>query len=342
MMNEPATILDVPPTEQALLLLRRSGALDQPALQRALEIVRPAPERQAWVRFLSLVMLILGAGLVVSGIYFFFAYNWNSLHRFIKLGLLEGLVVAAVLLAYWLGLDRLPGKVALSAAALLVGALLAVYGQIYQTGADAYQLFVTWTLLALGWVAISFFTPLWLVWMVLVNLSLLFFWQQVLGWENDLIYLMLYLANGAAIVAWEIAHWRGVPWVGSRWSPRLLALPFFAALVAAALRLIYLAYDTSFYEALQPPGPLLWFMLGLLLVSSAAVLYLYSQKILDLFLLTICCFSLIVVVNFWVARAFEDLDELLFFLISGLLIAQSALVVAWLRRVARAWERRGG
>ncbi|MET0204922.1 MAG: DUF2157 domain-containing protein [Casimicrobiaceae bacterium] len=48
-----------------------------------------------------------------------------------------------IALAVWRGLDTLPGKAAL-VAALLAGALLALVGQVYQTGADTFELFAAW------------------------------------------------------------------------------------------------------------------------------------------------------------------------------------------------------
>jgi uncharacterized membrane protein len=44
-----------------------------------------------------------------------------------------------------------------------VGVLQAVFGQIYETGADSYVLFLIWALLIIGWVAIGGYAPLWLL-----------------------------------------------------------------------------------------------------------------------------------------------------------------------------------
>src|SRR3989338_6298780 len=176
MPSEDSDWLELPPTPGRLRQLARSGILNDPALERALTIIGHTPDAARWARFLDLLLLVAGTGFIVSGIFFFFAFNWADLHRFAKLGLLEAAVLAATGLAFWRGLDRLSGKIALSAAALLVGALLAVYGQIYQTGANAYELFLTWAVLILGWAVIGKFTLLWFVWSVLLNLSLIYYW----------------------------------------------------------------------------------------------------------------------------------------------------------------------
>ena len=76
------------------------------------------------------------------------------------------------------------------------------------------------------------------------------------------------------------------------------------------------------------------------IATSIAVLYVYSQEILDLFMLTICAFSLIVAFNTWAALKLENLDIYLFFCLSGLFIGQAALVMTWLRKVSKSWEAR--
>ena len=326
--------LELPPTAGQLQRLAKSGVLSVEALERGLKIINHTPDREKWERFLSIVLLILGAGFTVSGIYFFFAFNWASMHRFFKLGLLEVAMLVSIGLAVWLSLDKLSGKIALAASGLLVGALIAVYGQVYQTGADSYQLFLTWALLVSGWVLISKFTPLWFLWILLFNLALSFYWSQIIGEINYKLYLSLFLLNGGAILSWEIAHARGIEWLKSRWTPRLLVLPTFAVLAIPTITLIF----SSTRE--RSNDPWLYLMPVIYFVVSLFVFYMYSQKILDLFMLTVCAFSLIVTFNIWVFDVLESLDELLLCILSGLFIGQAALVVTWLRKVSKSWEAR--
>ena len=110
-----------------------------------------------WVQFLTGALLLLGAGLLLSGIVCFFAFNWADLGRFAKFGVLEAAVAICAGLGWW-KLSNLSGRVALFAAAVLVGPLLGVYGQTYQTGADPWGLFAFWALLILPWVVAARFT----------------------------------------------------------------------------------------------------------------------------------------------------------------------------------------
>jgi uncharacterized membrane protein len=328
MHTEGVNPLELPATPQKLRQLAKRGVLKPKDLEQALKLIGHTPSPSRWARFLEIVLLVLGVGFIVSGVFFFFAFNWADMHRFLKLGVLEMAVLLTVGLTVWQKLDRLPGKIALSATGLLVGALLAVFGQIYQTGADAYQLFLTWALLISGWVLISQFAPLWFIWILLLNLSVLFYGQQIVGIHGQL-YLWLSLLNGGAILIWEFANRRGVNWLKSRWTPRLLALPTFAALVTPT---------RSFVSQYSLNSDRWLFLMAILFILfSALVLYSYSQKTLDLFMLIVCSFSLMIVFNAWLFNVLGFQTTTLFW-ISAAIIGQATLIVTWLRNVSKAWE----
>ena len=132
-----------------------------------------------WRRFLNLLLPALGVSFVVSGLIFFFAYNWANLHKFAKLGIIEGILIAFVALVLFTRWNRPIKQIILTGASFLVGALFAVYGQVYQTGANAYDFFLAWTLFITLWTLISGYAPLWLVWIGLVNITIYFYGEQV-------------------------------------------------------------------------------------------------------------------------------------------------------------------
>ena len=121
-----------------------------------------------------------GGGLLVIGVIFFFAFNWQQITRFHKFALIESLVVAS-LAGYSYYFNKASSKVFVLAASVFVGVLLAFYGQTYQTGADTWQLFFMWALLITPWVVLAQFASLWLVWLILVNLSLFLYYQVFHG-----------------------------------------------------------------------------------------------------------------------------------------------------------------
>ena len=254
--------LDLPATQKNLLQLARDGSLDLRAYERSLKIIGHAPGASNWNRFLNILLLVLGAGFAVSGVFFFFAYNWADMHRFVKLGIIESLILLMIIIVSRITLDKLPGKITLTVAGLFVGALLAVFGQVYQTGADSYKLFLTWTILMAGWVFISKFTPMWFIWILLINTSLLLYLDQIVGY-SDLIYLWLFCINGFFVLIWEIGFASKVNWLSSRWTPRLLSLIVFYAVTAPPV--IIIAEGES--------SPELFVMSALFVIINLAVIY---------------------------------------------------------------------
>ncbi len=323
-------VLDLPATQKNLLQLARDGSLDLRAFERSLKIIGYTPGASNWNRFLNILLLVLGAGFAVSGIFFFFAYNWADMHRFVKLGIIESLILLMIITVSQITLDKLPGKITLTAAGLFVGALLAVFGQIYQTGADSYKLFLAWTLLMAGWVFISKFTPMWFIWILLINISMLLYWSQIVAYNSrfyNAFYIWLFLINGFFVLAWEIGFVSKVDWLTSRWTPRLLSLIVFYVVTAPPVMII-----TG-----EDPELDLLVMSALFVIVNLAVIYIYSRKMLDMFMLTLSAVSLMVVINTWAADKI-DIGDFTSLLIGVFIIAQTALVVTLLLRASKSWE----
>ena len=129
-------------------------------VQRALVIAGVFPSGAGWRHFFDQLLLWLGALMLAAGVIFFFAYNWNDLGRFARFGLVEALIVAALIVIWRVGLQGIAGKVTLLAVSLFIGALLALIGQTYQTGADTFELFVAWAVLILPWAVVGRFAAL--------------------------------------------------------------------------------------------------------------------------------------------------------------------------------------
>ena len=84
-------------------------------------------DKKQWNQFLSIFLLAVGVGFTVAGIIFFFAYNWEELPKFAKLGIVEVLLVASVLLATFTHWNKLVKQILLTGATFLIGTLLAVF-----------------------------------------------------------------------------------------------------------------------------------------------------------------------------------------------------------------------
>ena len=194
-------------------------------------LLRPVSSWFSWARQM---LLFFGSALVLAGIVFYFAYNWAAMGKFFKFGLIESGIIVCIVGSHLRGRTRLGGKVLLLGGAVLVGVFLAVYGQIYQTGADAYGLFIIWAVLILGWVVISEFAALWLVWLILLNTGAILYWQQVGHPSHQISFEYLCLAvailNGCALALREVCVLRGLEWLSGRWLRGILLIALLVAL----------------------------------------------------------------------------------------------------------------
>lgn len=167
-------MMSMSPKRQQILDWLANGHLEADKLEQALAVTHSVPSAAANLRFLSAVVLVFAVLLLCSGVVFFFAYNWDDLSRQGKFALAQGALILSLLPLLRVQLHHPIGQAALFAASLLVGALLAVIGQSYQSGADNYQLFLVWAVLISPWVLLARTPALWLLLLVLLNLSVLF------------------------------------------------------------------------------------------------------------------------------------------------------------------------
>jgi uncharacterized membrane protein len=154
------------------------------------------PDANSLKKFLQFFFISLGVGFTVSGIIFFFAYNWAGLHKFAKIGMIEGIIVILTFLILFSKLNQVIKNILLTGTAVIIGVLLAVFGQVYQTGANAYDFFLGWTAFISLWVLISNYPPLWLIYIVLANTTFILYTQQVARhWTEVFILSILFIFN---------------------------------------------------------------------------------------------------------------------------------------------------
>ncbi len=280
---------------------------------------------QAWQKFLQLLFISLGVGFSVAGILFFFAYNWDDLHKFAKIGMVEALVVLSASLVLFSKLDVNIKNIILTATAVLVGVLLAVFGQIYQTGANAYDFFFGWTLFITLWVVISNYSPLWFVYLVLIQTTVVLYAEQVASdWSVFFIIDILFLINTLALLAMEYLPRMVDGFRVPAWFSNLEAL--------AAVSLSTIGITIGIFERYQ--SSLLVLILMVVVFYSAGIIY--GLKIKKAFYLSIIPFSLIVIVSALLVKISDD--AIMFFTISLFIIVSITLLIAGLINIQKKWR----
>jgi len=188
-------------------------------------------------------LLVLGASHLLAGIVFFFAYNWDDLSPFAKFGLLQAGLVVSVVAALRLKIESPAGQALLIAASVFTGVLLAVIGQVYQTGADAYQLFTAWSVLIFPWVIASRSSAHWFLWIVVCLTAFSLYGGQVLLPLGVLADDQLGIAVGIAAIVflggYELAVHAGFDWLGDRWLRVTLALIGVGILFVPAMMFVF-------------------------------------------------------------------------------------------------------
>jgi uncharacterized membrane protein len=321
--------LEVAATPQRLVVLGRAGVLDPAALERAFGLISATPPREVWRRWLSRLLLVLGSLLAVAGVVFFFAFNWGKLPSWGKLGLLQALVAGAALVALRRGSAQAVRQVALLVGALLVGPLLGVYGQTYQTGADPWGLFALWAALIVPWTLAARAPALWLVEVVLIDVAIGLWFEQSTDDLRRGVWGSLTVAgvNGAAWLLWEVMAARGASWAKGRWWPRLMASSVLGVLlVPAEMRLFGLDHGST------------WASLGAEVCVVGLGVVLFRRR--DLFMVAASLGVAMVLMTSLIGRMLMEIHAGIFgvLVIGVAVMVQVGMAVMWLRQLGASRE----
>jgi uncharacterized membrane protein len=312
---------------------RTQNALSAQQVPEALRLAGIPPSRREWCLWIDRLLLWLGVAALLAGLIFFVAANWSGMGRFAKFALAE-IVIAASLVTYAMGARLRHGAAALLAASLAVGALLALIGQTYQTGADTFELFLVWALLIAPWTLLARLPALWVLWLAILHVAFYFYtrtfqslWGFSLHNEHSLVVVAGF--DFSALLAWEFFSSRGREWMSGRWTPRLLALAGGVVVSALAVIAILDGRERAFYFLLY----------GMALAGLYAG---YRHAAPDLFMLAGMALSAIVVATTGLARVVLDhgvnMEALLLLAMFSMLATAAA--AWWLRQVAQAHRER--
>lgn len=303
-------------TRQSLTELLEQQRLPPDQISTAINIAELHPAPSKWHDFISPLLFWGGVAGLAFGLIFFIAANWQDMGRMSKFALLESVIFIAIL-----GYMRFSEKERIRKGILLfsmlaVGALMAFFGQTFQTGADPWQLFFNWALLTTPWVLISRFNIAWLLWLGLLNLSLSLFLLTFREFQSFSYWM--FLLNSVALGTWQIAT-RYYAWLDDSWSLNIVGVVngYFALMVF---------FDGLFDNQLL--GIALW-------VSWALVVfYVYRHLRLNIFMLSGWCLAGVIAINAIVIRIMPD-DEpaILFLFMTILTVALGAYAANWLNNL---------
>ncbi|WP_417887512.1 DUF2157 domain-containing protein [Zunongwangia sp.] len=281
--------------------------------------------KQSWHKFLELFFISLGIGFTTAGLIFFFAYNWADLHKFLKIGLIEGLLLILTLVVVFSKLSLNIKNIVLTSASVLVGVLFAVFGQVYQTGANAYDFFLGWTIFISIWVFISNFAPLWLLYIILVNTTFILYSQQVAyNWSDVFTYTLLFVINVLFLFISLFGHKINTSIKPPVWFSNLIALASVSFTTIGIVIGIFSKNQNS--------------LLVLLIITT--VLYFagikYGLKVKSGFYLSIVPFSIVIIISAFILKISNEINA--FLLISLFVIGSITLVIKNLIDLQKKWK----
>ena len=178
----------------------------------------------SWQRYLNLLFLLLTVGFLTSGVVTLIAANLDYFSDLAKIYGLQTLLVVTVVLGIYCFIreSRRQAKEKLKwktyslffVVSVLIGALFALVGQTYQTGADVWQLFAVWTLCQLPFLLLFPNVASALLFAATANVAFYLFNEQ--NAYNSMCYSVL--INTGFLVVSELfsktfhdQHWRILP-----------------------------------------------------------------------------------------------------------------------------------
>ena len=248
------------------------------------------PFLSQWQIFIGRTLATLGSLLFMAGVIFFFAYNWEFMQNMHKFALVQAVLVvfAAFTLWKWHSWLREVGMIAVS---LSIGSMLALFGQIYQTGADAWQLFMVWTFLLVPLALLLQKASLWFIIWVTSSLWIVRYIHIEYGAEVfslDIIFLQLVMWLVCEVVLFVLSR-KSPEKEMPRWLPRIIGC--FAMLLFSFY--VYLGIFTDEFRVLfsvVTPFFLIQLYLPIYMLVLAGM-YAYYRRLPDMFFIALGVFG---------------------------------------------------
>ena len=324
--------------------LLQQGQLPLSNAEAAATHLQVYPSAATWRSFFDKAALIISVVALALALVFFIAYNWQDLGKMGKFALVEGALAMTIALYVALSFRKrytLIRQLLLLIASIITGSLLALFGQVYQTGADTWQLFAAWSILIIPWVVIARFPALWLLWLGLINaLTLLYIDTSVFTsldyyYQDFWRFTLIAVVNFAALYLWLLCLEKtGFENKRLKYQNTSLHWSTYTVALLSAYNVSSLTISTVFGNN----SLLLLFIAASLWLGWCGFIYWrFKRQHFDLLMLTYLCGSIIAVVMCWAIELKpSSMDAGGFLILAVLLISMSSYAVTWLRKVARA------
>ena len=322
--------------------------LSETAVALALDLTGARPDASAWLAFKLRLLNGAGIGALAAGIIFFVAANWQDYGLTGRFAILQMALLACVGPALWRPPPSALGQATLVLAVLVTGALLALFGQSYQTGADLYELFFTWAALALPFALAGGCGAVWATWWIVLDVGLalycglqgpnasMWMWLDHLGAGRSQLMMGASLVNlaGAALFV-HLGRTRFADHA-PRWLPRMLAT--FGFLFGTIACIFVIVHDTWLLSHNAAATRLDAGVIAAFAVLSVGIAIGTLRARTDVFPMALIAASWIAVSTAFLIRTVKLGDMGGFLLIALWLVAASTAAGFLLMRWVRAWR----
>lgn len=326
------TLEQIPANRRLIEVLYLHGKITKEAREYAMNLLYL---HNQWGFWISRLLLIIGATLILSGIVYFFAFNWAKITPIMKLFSIQLGIIGCLIVSYLYSLQRISGQVLLLSASVLVGVFMAVFGQIYQTGADAYQLFMMWSLLTFGWTLVSNFAPQWIFWLVIINTFLVLWWQQdalPTKQMEFMIFVYMISLNGAILALREyFSMKKAYEWLKAQWIRLMLTIVILLIMLIPII--IWIVVDPSrATKSIMLSG-----VMGL--IGHGAVYFFYRYRSPDIYSLAATVLSGSIIVEAAglkiLFEMFRRTDAIMFLLMGLITLGVFTYAIIYLRKITK-------
>lgn len=306
-----------------LLRIAEQQSLDPERFRRLQALASPQPQPDTSNIWLRKGLLILAALCLGLALIFWVAANWHAFSTFQRFAIVETLLAISLLAGCFPTRLR---PAALLLAILVLGGLLALYAQVYNTGGDSWRLFAFWAAMALPITLAARHQAAWISWVFIVLIA-------VNLWLQDEIWLWGISVPGT-LIAWCIIlilaaamYPRGIlkAWLG--------LAPHLAFRWAACLGVIFIGY-TALGDLF---GDTPWVaLIGLaVMVGIWGVLYAVRYPDISIYALCALCIDMLIVAS--LIRFLATKDELvsITLLVGAISVALLLYSITLLKKIQR-------